>query len=623
MPTYNEKTAFVVRNQSTGAPLTSATVQLRRGASAIAMSHVGQGFYSANSVPRGRWEVWIDGINSGMTHGVGVGKLEDVGHEVGLYPQSQADGWSLVPLDLSAYRLLTNGSFSVLINGTNAAFSGGVVTGGSGGLSLSTFDIERLVSADAGININRQGAGGAFWRNLDIFDGKGALVAQFVGSTKATALFGPLSGTSATFSAFVGAENRLRVGGGADDNVNELQVNGSAWIAHNGGDSVYNMALDISITSSSVGYQVAKFMTPNIIADTSGLYSSKIWFGKAFSNYNSGYLYYKHYAADSTNNSIGLGFYGNDYILDVAANGTTTLNGTLKVPNTASGTVVTGGWLGLDASGNVVKSAISSGMTLSGHQNIVTPWSVGVGANFGAASAGMQIDPSGAYGLWLKGNILVEQATSQAMTLYRATSANGAQTCLNFDLQDSLGNQEAYAQICGGIVSSANGNEKGRLELKYRNGSSQVVGAILDEAGFRPTRREVLLTIVSIKSGLNINGSSSGAVGNAVAEDGSMGLCSILGGASFPSAQLGCGASPVSIAANEDILTFTLPIRILLPRFHFVSSTTGLGGQRRDFELAMTGSGPFTYTLRSLTAFTASANTTISGSQTIMIGVVN
>lgn len=137
-------------------------------------------------------------------------------------------------------------------------------------------------------------------------------------------------------------------------------------------------------------------------------------------------------------------------------------------PSTPSGTVVAGGWLGLDASGNVVKNnlSITGFMTTAGHNDLTTPWSAGDASTWGTSSVGIQLDPVGTYGAYIKGNTLIEQAVSQALTLYRPVTSNGSDICLHFDAQNSLGNQVNYAQLCGNIVDSTNGSVDGSLVVK-------------------------------------------------------------------------------------------------------------------------------------------------------------
>jgi hypothetical protein len=146
-----------------------------------------------------------------------------------------------------------------------------------------------------------------------------------------------------------------------------------------------------------------------------------------------------------------------------------TLNGTInKITWNGSATPPTGTQaylLAIDASGNVIQGSAGSGVvTNSGHNDLSTPWSIGDASTWSGSSAGMEINPVGAYGLHLKGNILVEQAVSQALTLYRPVSSGDI--CLNYMAQDALGAQANYAQVCGVAVTPTSGAVVGGLDLK-------------------------------------------------------------------------------------------------------------------------------------------------------------
>lgn len=86
------------------------------------------------------------------------------------------------------------------LTGTSATFSGVLNSGGSGGLSFSTYNIERLANVDAGILVNQNGSGGAFWRDFAVYDGKGSQVMYITGSSKTTTFYGniiTIAGTEA------------------------------------------------------------------------------------------------------------------------------------------------------------------------------------------------------------------------------------------------------------------------------------------------------------------------------------------------------------------------------------------------------------------------------------------
>lgn len=121
--------------------------------------------------------------------------------------------------------------------------------------------------------------------------------------------------------------------------------------------------------------------------------------------------------------------------------------------------------LGIDANGRIIQGSAGSGfVTISGHNDLTTPWSIGDASTWGTSSAGIQIDPVGSYGLYLKGNSIIEQAVSQALTLYRPVASGDI--CLNFDAWDLLGTQSNYAQVCGVVVSNTANSVGGGLDLE-------------------------------------------------------------------------------------------------------------------------------------------------------------
>lgn len=123
--------------------------------------------------------------------------------------------------------------------------------------------------------------------------------------------------------------------------------------------------------------------------------------------------------------------------------------------------------LGIDANGRIIQGSgggSGSFVTISGHNDLTTPWSIGDASTWATSSAGIQIDPVGSYGLHLKGNTIIEQAVSQALSLYRPVASGDV--CLNFDAWDSLGAQSSYAQVCGVVVSNTAGSVGGGLDLE-------------------------------------------------------------------------------------------------------------------------------------------------------------
>ena len=688
MPTYNEKTGFVVRNSTTGAPLTSASVQLKRGLSTISMSHRGQGFYTADSVPRGRWEVWIDGVDSGMTHGVGVGKLEDIGHEVGLYPQSQSDGWAYTPIPLGDYIKRDGTStttaaipFANGISGTSATFTAGY------NLNTNTSDQGYVATSSAFTN------GGLFLGRSS----RGTIASPTALQSGDTLLFLGGQGYGATgYSSLSRAAIRFHTSEAWTDTAQGTYIsfsttpNGSTTRAERGrieNDGVLSwlgaMSVDGNLTLRSnllinnpadtfaytiVGGAITANRQLNIpvitATDTLAVLGLAQTFGAAQTA--------RAWALTNQSNSPATAYTwtltsGNQASIDLASStgavtittasptagassklsvlGHATLARNLTLTQSGVTFVMAGKTPGnsilLDSIGALERvayqlhwisttlcfveriNALSGGMQLSGHNQFTSPWSFGNGADWNASTIGQRFDTSGTYQIWGKGNLLVEQAVSEAFTLYRPVSSATSEVCQRFDMQNSLGTQTTYAEVCGEIVSSTSGSEIGALRLEYRKGGSSVLGAKVGEDGVKIEKIAVAATISSIKAGMNWQGNTSGTITNnqVLFTDGIMGYCNALGGSNLTG--LAAGGSSVSISANENILVFTAPVKMRLPRYFSASSQQSIGGIKLDFEIAITGvSSPFTYTIRALTAFTCSANSALCQSESILHGPI-
>jgi hypothetical protein len=265
-------------------------------------------------------------------------------------------------------------------------------------------------------------------------------------------------------------------------------------------------------------------------------------------------------------------------------------------------------------------NALSGGMQLSGHNQFSSPWSFGNGADWATSTIGQRFDSSGAYQVWAKGNVLIEQAVAEAFTFYRAASANTTEVCNNYDLQDSLGNQETYAQICGRIESSTSGSEQGSLRLKYKSGGSMVTGAVLGVDGLKPSAILRPVTITSIASGLRLNAVTSGTINNFISDNGIMAQIPFFGG----SATLGIDSSAgVTIAVDTTFLVVTSPAKIAFPRFFRTSVDVGIGSAIIEIEcVANTTSNPSTYSFRNRTAFTLGAGGAFNQGNPMMFPIV-
>jgi len=212
-------------------------------------------------------------------------------------------------------------------------------------------------------------------------------------------------------------------------------------------------------------------------------------------------------------------------IFEAVANNRFRWNGTATPPTGTQAYL-----LAIDASGNIIQGTASSGATwgsitgtlsaqtdlqtalnakinIAGHNDLTTPWSVGDASTWGTSGAGVQVDPVGAYGLYLKGNAIIEQAVSQALTLYRPVTSGDI--CLNYDAQDSLGVQASYAQVCGVVVSNTAGSVGGGLDLEVAIAGVMTPLLQLRQAG---STLSSALTISGAGCSVNTNTSDQGYV---------------------------------------------------------------------------------------------------------------
>jgi hypothetical protein len=265
-------------------------------------------------------------------------------------------------------------------------------------------------------------------------------------------------------------------------------------------------------------------------------------------------------------------------------------------------------------------NALSGGMQLSGHNQFSSPWSFGNGADWNASTIGQKFDSSGAYQVWAKGNVLVEQSVSDAFTLYRPVTSATSEVCQKFDMQNSLGTQTTYAEVCGEIVSSTSGSEVGALRLEYRKGGVSVLGAKVGEDGLKPSSILRPVTITSIASGLRLNAVTSGTINNFISDNGIMAQVPFFGG----SATLGIDSSAgVTIAVDTTFLVVTSPAKIAFPRFFRTSVDVGIGSAIIEIEcVANTTSNPSTYSFRNRTAFTLAAGGAFNQGNPMMFPIV-
>lgn len=222
-------------------------------------------------------------------------------------------------------------------------------------------------------------------------------------------------------------------------------------------------------------------------------------------------------------------------------NGSAHIASTLRIGSIPTGTQV--GLVGYDSNGNLIQGSAGSGfVTISGHNDLTTPWSIGDASTWGTSSAGIQIDPVGSYGLYLKGNAIIEQAVSQALSLYRPVASGDV--CLNFDAWDSLGAQANYAQVCGVVVSNTAGSVGGGLDLEVAIAGVLTPLLQLRQAGSTLTGGLTASGNISVETNASDVGFYSRASGSA----------GIIGGVYVGRGQRGTLASPTATQSGDGLL---------------------------------------------------------------------
>ena len=161
------------------------------------------------------------------------------------------------------YLPLIGGTLTGALAGTSASFSGALDVRNAysyfGSQKGYTYILEDQINAyystdaDAALAINYYGyqAGGTRFRDLNVYNGKGSLVANFQGSTKATTLKGSLTGTSAEFINGVSSSWGTIFS-------NSIAGGHNVYTTYNNGTTSYGMLINGgSGTSSSVDFEVA------------------------------------------------------------------------------------------------------------------------------------------------------------------------------------------------------------------------------------------------------------------------------------------------------------------------------------------------------------------------------
>ena len=72
MSIQNEKFGFVLRDNATGLPSSGQLVELKIGAGSYTLTEVAtSGYYQTASIPTGKYNVWVNSVDSGHTFGFG------------------------------------------------------------------------------------------------------------------------------------------------------------------------------------------------------------------------------------------------------------------------------------------------------------------------------------------------------------------------------------------------------------------------------------------------------------------------------------------------------------------------------------------------------------------------
>lgn len=115
-----------IRNTSTGAPAIGlASVELRSGVISYAFSEVGNGVYFRASIPAGRYDLYVNGVSSAQSYGVGEGELAGLGYSADKILGSDADklAWKNKPVYVDVSHLTDPNAHNALFDGLDAKYS--------------------------------------------------------------------------------------------------------------------------------------------------------------------------------------------------------------------------------------------------------------------------------------------------------------------------------------------------------------------------------------------------------------------------------------------------------------------------------------------------------------------
>lgn len=94
MAIQSEKFGFEVKDNTTGLPLSGATVELREGSNVYTLTELGtSAYYVIASIPTGKYDVYVNSVATGQSFGVGVGQIAALGNTSNNVPVSTASAY--------------------------------------------------------------------------------------------------------------------------------------------------------------------------------------------------------------------------------------------------------------------------------------------------------------------------------------------------------------------------------------------------------------------------------------------------------------------------------------------------------------------------------------------------
>jgi hypothetical protein len=95
MAIANEKFGFTLLDDTTGLPKTGQLVELKVGASTYVLTEIAtSGYYKIDSIPTGKYSVYVNSVDTQHTFGVGTGQVAALGNELDSIPVSAASAYS-------------------------------------------------------------------------------------------------------------------------------------------------------------------------------------------------------------------------------------------------------------------------------------------------------------------------------------------------------------------------------------------------------------------------------------------------------------------------------------------------------------------------------------------------